>query len=102
MEQERRDIIDECNKNIRETIHETNREIMAARSLTEAAIEETRYANAKLNALKKLHGMFTDEDDFRAIDFEYDEYLNEDMEDNNGDFSAVLSIDSVAEFLNQK
>ena len=66
MEQERRDIIDECNKNIRETIHETNREIMAARSLTEAAIEETRYANAKLNALKKLHGMFTDEDDFTS------------------------------------
>ena len=45
---------------------------------------------------------FTDEDDFRVIDFEYDEYLNEDMEDNNGDFSAVLNIESVAEFLNQK
>ena len=45
---------------------------------------------------------FTDEDDFRNIEFEYDEYLNEDMEDNNGDFSAVLEIESVAEFLNQK
>lgn len=66
MEREKNKLIDECNQSIKETITSTNKEIMAARALTEAAIEETRYANAKLNAVKKIHGMFTDDDDFTS------------------------------------
>ena len=66
MEREKNSLIDECNRSIKDTITSTNKEIMAARALTEAAIEETRYANAKLNAVKKMHGMFTDEDDFTS------------------------------------
>ena len=66
MEREKNQLIDECNLSIKDTITSTNKEIMRARALTEAAIEETRYANAKLNAIKKMHGMFTDEDDFTS------------------------------------
>ena len=59
-------IIAECNKAIKETIATSNQEVMNARALTDAAIEETRYANAKVNALKLICGMLTDEDDFTS------------------------------------
>ena len=59
-------IIAECNKAIKETIATSNQEVMNAKALTEAAIEETRYANAKVNALKLICGMLTDEDDFTS------------------------------------
>lgn len=59
-------IIAECNKAIKETIAASNKEIMDAKALTDAAIEETRYANAKVNALKLICGMLTDEDDFTS------------------------------------
>ncbi len=59
-------IIAECNKAIKETIEASNQEVMNAKALTEAAIEETRYANAKVNALRLICGMMTDEDDFTS------------------------------------
>ena len=66
MQNEKTKLVDECNQSIKDIITSTNKEIMSARALTEAAVEETRYANAKLNAIKKMHGMFTDEDDFTS------------------------------------
>ena len=64
MAKEKDKLIAEYNKSIKETITQSNKEILAAKELTEAAIEETRYANAKVNALKLICGMLTDEDDF--------------------------------------
>lgn len=40
----------------------------------------------------------TDEEDFRLIDFDYETYLNE----GDDDLSAILHLDEVAAFLNQK
>ena len=66
MEKEKDKLIVECNKAIKETIATSNKEILNAKALTDAAIEETRYANAKVNALKLICGMLTDEDDFTS------------------------------------
>ena len=66
MAREKDKLIAECNKAIKETIATSNKEVLDARALTEAAIEETRYANAKVNALKLICGMLTDEDDFTS------------------------------------
>lgn len=66
LENDRVQLIDECNRSIKDTIAHTDKEVAAAKALTEAAIEESRYANAKLNAVKKMHGMLTDEDDFTS------------------------------------
>ena len=66
MAKEKDKLIAEYNKSIKETITQSNKEILAAKELTEAAIEETRYANAKVNALKLICGMLTDDDDFTS------------------------------------
>ena len=66
MAKEKDKLIAEYNKSIKETIAASNKEVLAAQELTAAAIEETRYANAKVNALKLICGMLTDEDDFTS------------------------------------
>lgn len=66
LERERVNLNAEYEKYVSDNLDLTNREIMKAKASVEEAQEQVRYANAKLNAVKRMHGMLTDEDDFTS------------------------------------